>query len=406
MNTSHSVQSARTAVHRLAIARLISVMGGAAAYTALMSTIFERTGGSPAWLSGTLLLTFGVGGLVGPFAGHLGDRFDRRTVMIVSELAGAVAFTAMALVDSPAALLAFAFASAIADQPFYSASRAAIPNLVEDDSQIAWANSWVTLGVNAGIMIGPVLGGVLASAVGARWVFAANAVTFLVSVALVRSVRRPFSGTHSEEEAEEHRGVVAGFRFIRRDPLLMRIVAGSGAMVLGLGMAMVADRPLAEHFGVGAPGFGALISCWGAGSVVGSFLGRRLTERTEPRWVMLGTLGIALTSLGIGVSPAFWPVLVFFGANGAADAVALVAEQGIQQRRTPDVVRSRVMSASEAVLSIALAIGYGLAGPVLGLTSAPGLYIVAGITAFLATLILLPIARRPKEATAPLPVEG
>jgi MFS family permease len=406
VNTPNTAQSARTAVHRLAVARLISVMGGAAAYTALMSTIFERTGGSPAWLSATLLLTFGVGGLVGPFAGHLGDRFDRRTVMIVSELSGAAAFTAMALVDSPTALLAFAFASAIADQPFYSASRAAIPNLVEDDSQIAWANSWVTLGVNAGIMIGPVLGGVLASAVGARWVFAANAVTFLVSVALVRSVRRPFSGTHSKEEAEEHRGVVAGFRFIRRDPLLMRIVAGAGAMVLGLGMAMVADRPLAEHFGVGAPGFGALISCWGAGSVVGSFLGRRLTERTEPRWVMLGTLGIAVTSLGIGVSPAFWPVLVFFGANGAADAVALVAEQGIQQRRTPDVVRSRVMSASEAVLSIALAIGYGLAGPVLGLTSARGLYIVAGITAFLATLILLPIARRPREATAPLPVEG
>jgi MFS family permease len=406
MNTGNTVQSAQTAVHRLAVARLISVMGGAAAYTALMSTIFERTGGSPAWLSATLLLTFGVGGLVGPFAGHLGDRFDRRTVMIVSELAGAAAFTAMALVDSPTALLAFAFASAIADQPFYSASRAAIPNLVDDESQIAWANSWVTLGVNAGIMIGPVLGGVLASAVGARWVFAANAVTFLVSVALVRSVRRPFSGTHSKEEAEEHRGVVAGFRFIRRDPLLMRIVAGSGAMVLGLGMAMVADRPLAEHFGVGAPGFGALISCWGAGSVVGSFLGRRLTERTEPRWVMLGTLGIALTSLAIGVSPAFWPVLVFFGANGAADAIALVAEQGIQQRRTPDVVRSRVMSASEAVLSVALAIGYGLAGPVLGLTSARGLYIVAGITAILATLILLPIARRPREATAPLPVEG
>jgi MFS family permease len=406
MNAPGTVQPARTAVHRLAVARLISVMGGAAAYTALMSTIFERTGGSPAWLSATLLLTFGVGGLVGPFAGHLGDRFDRRTVMIVSELSGAAAFTAMALVNSPTALLAFAFASAIADQPFYSASRAAIPNLVEDDSQIAWANSWVTLGVNAGIMIGPVLGGVLASAVGARWVFAANAISFLVSVALVRSVRRPFSGTHSKEEAEEHRGVVAGFRFIRRDPMLMRIVAGSGAMVLGLGMAMVADRPLAEHFGVGAPGFGVIISCWGAGSVVGSILGRRLTERTEPRWVMLGTLGIALTSLGIGVSPAFWPVLIFFGANGAADAVALVAEQGIQQRRTPDVVRSRVMAASEAVLSIALAIGYGLAGPVLELTSARGLYIAAGITAILATLILLPIARRPKEATAALPVEG
>jgi predicted MFS family arabinose efflux permease len=172
-------------------------------------------------------------------------------------------------------------------------------------------------------ILGPVLGGVLASAVGARWVFVANAVTFLVSVALVRSVRRPFSGTHSAEEAEEHRGVVAGFRFIRHDAMLRRIVVGAAAMILGLGMAMVADRPFAEHFGVGATGFGAIISCWGAGSVIGSFLGRRLTERTEPRWVALGTLGIALTSLGIGVSPAFWPVLVFFAANGAAGNKAL-----------------------------------------------------------------------------------
>jgi MFS family permease len=396
----------RSAVHRLAIARLISVTGGAAAYTALMSTIYDRTGGSPGWLSATLLLTFGVAGFVGPFAGHLGDRFDRRAVMIGSELAGAAAFTAMALVDGPSALLAFAFVSAIVDQPFYSASRAAIPNLVDDESQISWANSWVTLGANAGIMIGPVLGGVLAGAVGSRWVFVANAVTFLVSVLLVRSVHRPFSGVHTIEEAEEHRGVVAGFRFIRRDTMLLRIAAGGGAMILGLGLAMVADRPLAEHFGVGDPGFGTIISCWGAGSVIGSFLGRRLTERSERRWVVLGTLGIALTSLGIGLSPVFWPVLVLFAGNGISDAVALVAEQGIQQRRTPDVVRSRVMSASEAVLSISLAIGYGLAGPVLEFTSAQGLYVVAGLTSVGATLILLPLARRSREATAALPVEG
>ena len=395
-----------SAVHRLAVARLISVTGGAAAYTALMSTIYDRTGGSPGWLSATLLLTFGVGGFVGPFAGHLGDRFDRRVVMIASELGGAAAFTAMALVDGPAALLAFAFVSAIADQPFYAASRAAIPNLVEDESQIAWANSWVSIGVSAGVTVGPVVGGVLVHVLGPSWVFGLNALTFLVSVGLVWSVHRPFSGARSEEEADQHRGVVAGFRFIGRDAILRRIVLGSGAMVAGLGLAMVADRPLAEHFGVGDVGFGAIISCWGAGSVIGSFLGRRLTERTEARWVVLGTAGIAATALGMGLSPTFWPVLVFVGANGISDAVAIVGEQGIQQRRTPDVVRSRVMSASEAVLSISLAVGYGLAGPVLALTSAQGLYVVAGLASVVAALIMLPITVRGREAAPALPVEG
>jgi len=93
-------------------------------------------------------------------------------------------------------------------------------------------------------------------------------------------------------------------------------------------------------------------------------------------------------------------------ANGVADAIAIVADQGIKQRRTPDVVRSRVMAAADAVVHIALAFGYILAGPVLALTSAQGLYMAAGVSSALAALILLPIARRPREATAPLPVEG
>jgi MFS family permease len=122
--------------------------------------------------------------------------------------------------------------------------------------------------------------------------------------------------------------------------------------------------------------------------------------------LVLGTAGIAATALAMGVSPAFWPVLVFVMANGIADAVAIVADQGIKQRRTPDVVRSRVMAASDAVVHITLAVGYVLAGPVLALTSAQGLYVAAGVSSAVAALVLLPIARYPREATAALPVEG
>jgi MFS family permease len=86
----------RTAVRRLALARVISVTGSAAAYTALMFEIYDQTGSS-VWLAAALILTEGVTGLVGPLASVLGDRFDRRTVMIVSDLAAAVCFAGMAL---------------------------------------------------------------------------------------------------------------------------------------------------------------------------------------------------------------------------------------------------------------------------------------------------------------------
>lgn len=56
-----TILNARSAVRRLAFARLVSVTGGAAAFAALNFTIYERTR-SAAWLSASLLLTFGAVG--------------------------------------------------------------------------------------------------------------------------------------------------------------------------------------------------------------------------------------------------------------------------------------------------------------------------------------------------------
>ena len=87
--------------------------------------------------------------------------------MVISESIAAAVFFAMAFVDAPKPLIALAFVSAMAESPFWSASAAAIPNLVEREEDIAWANSLLGLGRNAGIMIGPVIGGVLLTALGA-----------------------------------------------------------------------------------------------------------------------------------------------------------------------------------------------------------------------------------------------
>jgi len=148
----------RTAVRRLALGRLISVTGGAAAYTALNFTVWDRTH-SPGMQALSLLLTFGVAGILGPFAGALGDRFDRRRVMIAAEAAASAFFVAMVFARAPLLLIGLAFGSAVAELPFLSASRAAIPNLVGREEDIAWANSLVTVGVHAGIAVGPLLGG-------------------------------------------------------------------------------------------------------------------------------------------------------------------------------------------------------------------------------------------------------
>jgi hypothetical protein len=76
-----------------------------------------------------------------------------------------------------------------------------------------------------------------------------------------------------------------------------------------------------------------------------------------------------------------------------------VAENGIMQRRTPDAVRSRTMAALEAVLSLGLAIAYLAAGPILRLVEAQTVYVIAGVFAVGATVVLLPLVRLRTDAS-------
>lgn len=386
----------RSAVRRLALARLISITGGAAAFAALNFTIYERTG-SAAWLSASLLLTFGASGLFAPLGGMLGDRFDRQRVMIASDLAGAAAFAAMAFVEDPALLLAIGFVTAVVETPFWSASQAAIPNLVSKD-ELPWANGLLQLGANAGIMLGPAVGGVLLAVIGSGMVFGLNALSFVLSALVVATVRGRFSEDRSEHE-DEHRGIKAGFVFIAHDRILRILVIAWTVFVFGIGMVMVADVPLVEEFGSGATGYGLLIGCWGAGSVLGSLAGRKLNERIEPKALFVGTAVIGVTTAGVALSPWFPPVLVLILLAGAADAVVMVADRSIQQRRTPDVVRSRVVSASESMITIALAVGFVLGGPALELLGPRGVYAAGGAFAFVGAVVLLPILRASRRTT-------
>jgi predicted MFS family arabinose efflux permease len=391
----------RSPVRRLALARLISLTGGAAAYLALNYVIYQKTG-SAAWVALALILTFGAIGLASPFAGALGDRFDRRKVMIASDLLGAAAFFAMALVEDPGLLIGLAFLAALAEAPFLSASTAAIPNLVDED-QISYANGLVALGRNAGIVLGPVIGGLVVASVGAGVVFAVNAASFVVSAGLVASVRGRFSG--DREESEEHRGLRAGFRFLFSDRVLRTMALTWLGIVLALGMTMVADVPLAELFDVGSFGYGLLIACWGGGSIVGALVSRYLNARTEALAFVAGTGVVAATCIGVGVSPWFSLVLVTIFVMGIGDGLTLVAQQGIMQRRTPDAVRSRVSGAFDAVIHMGLVPSYALAGPAVAALGARGVYVAGGLAAILALAIAiaLPIV---KEGRRPAGVEG
>jgi MFS family permease len=109
--------------------------------------------------------------------------------------------------------------------------------------------------------------------------------------------------------------------------------------------------------------------------------------------LFLGLLLIGLTTAAIAVSPWFAPILVLALLSGLGDAVTIVADQGIQQRRTPDVVRSRVMAATEALVTVSYAVALAFAGRVLEAIGPQQIYLIGGATALVGAGLLWPVLR-------------
>jgi MFS family permease len=402
--------SARSAVRRLAASRIISITGGAAAYTALNFEVYRQTG-SAAWVAVALLLTFGVTGLVGPIAGVLGDRYDRRMVMIVSDLASAGAFGLMALGHGHVWLIAWAFVSALTEAPFWSASEAAIPNVAGED-HLSWANSLLGVSRSLGLTVGPALGGLLVGLFGATAVFAVNAVSFVVSAAITWTVRARFNASRADGRHREG-GVRAGFAFLMVDRVLRTLCIAWMVFILGMGMSMVADLPLAQEFHVGAFGYGMLITAWGAGSTIGTLFGRFMKIGREGTWLVGACLVIAAMGIAIAFSSWFALTVTLLFVFGLADGTTIVADQNLRQRRAPDHIRSRVASAFMGILQTLLALSYVVAAIVVPRIGARPTYGIGGVAAGLAVFVLWRTRRyllederagaaRPREPSAPV----
>ena len=395
ITTTHVFQPSRSAARRIATARLISLTGSQAAITALLFEVYRRTGSSR-WIAATLLVSFATLGVLTPLAGSLGDRFDRRRVMIASDLLGAGCFGALAFARSPISLLILAFLASATESPFFPAASAAVPNLVATED-LAWANGTISLGASIGYLSGPALGGLLVSIVGAPPVFGLNALSFLVSAALVASVRTNFSGDRSGQD--EHRGVRAGFVFIARDPVLRRMLLAFAVFAVCVGSVLVAELPLAASFGEGSVGFGLLATTFGVGALGGALAGRRLTLTTERRALVIGSFVTAGAFGAVSLMPVFAPILLAMLIGGLSDGMVDVAVELIFQRRSPDAVRSRVIGALEANFLLGLAVSFLFAGSLIDAFGPKSAYVLAGAGCFVCALMLVPLLRG-KDATS------
>jgi MFS family permease len=361
---------------RLALGRLISLTGGSAAYIALIAAVYNETG-SAAWVSAALFA--GVIGtvLAAPFAGWLGDHYDRRGVMIAADLAAACVSAAMALTGQAEALVVLLGLSAVAQSPFEPASASAIPNLVEPED-VPRANALVAATGSAGYLVGPLLGGiVLGLGASPAALFAVDAATFVVSAILVASVRRPFG----RGATAEHPGVLAGARVILHERSLRLVVAAGMASLVGIGIVHVAAYPLSLELDAGTEGYGAMTALVGGGGVLGAALAGRVL-RAGPERVLVAAFAVQAGGLALaGVAPVIAVALGGLAIAGAVGGIGEVATTTLMQSRSRDEVRSRVFAAQDGAAHVAYSVAALAGGLIVQLVSARGAFACAAVCA-------------------------
>ena len=375
-----------------------SSFGTYLAAIALTVDVYDETG-SGVWVAALLIADFLPIVLIGLLLGPLVDRLSRRRLMILSDLARFGVFAALPFVNGPAAIVALAAVSGVATGFFLPAVYAGLPNLVPDE-ELTNANSLLQTVETLAWMIGPILGGVMLSVWGTSVPYVVNAVTFLVSAALVARIPEPRLRSTDSLTRGHWRDVADGLKLVLTARPLRTVLVVWNVALIGSAAVNVAEVVFAKKtLDAGNVGFGALVAASGVGLAFGSFLSAPALGKVGLRRHYVGS--IVLMGVGWGaaaLSGSIWLAVVFVIGGAAGNGAAIVCNRLLVQRGAPDQYRGRalatIMSSNYAVLGLAMA-GAGVLTDVVGARAvwagAGVVYLVAAFVALVATR-WLPIA--------------
>lgn len=353
--------------------------------------------------------------LAGILGGPVIDRLGFKRASIISDLASGVTVAmipTLYLLDllNFWVLMVLAFASALLDVPGAAARRSMLPALSRQSGMpLERANSLMQLANNLSqSFLAPMAGGLLIAALGAANVLFVDAGTFAVSLLIVwLAVQIParLATPDGAEEAREEEAlglvdnILAGFRFILRDRVLMTMVPAALLMnFLGAGLGGVL-LPVYARESFGAPqALGYLFAATGVGAALGALLYGARGHEVRRYSVFLGGFALAAASYWLFVfSPFLVLDIVAMLLMGIAVGPLSALVGVILQKRTPEYLLGRVTSALYTFFSGAAPLGVLIAGVAVDWFGVRSVLISAAV---LITLIPTYIALSPSARAA------
>jgi MFS family permease len=338
--------------------------------------------------------------LLGPVAGVVTDRCDRRRLMIATNLFRAGAVAVMLLGASPGrywVLYAALLAESSGGVLYIPAWQARTPAVVGTGTQLSSANSLNALADGAVRLVGGPLGGILLTVCGVKWLICADVLSYLASAVANALTSRPPAGRAGQRTALGGviRDLAEGGRVLCAQPVARALLpvtviflaanAALTAMLIPLGVRRLGGS---EHIGF-------LFSALGVGFLLAAPVLRAALDHIQPRVL----LAVTLTATAAGyfllfTSTSLATALPAGVAIGLFGSMSEVIPQTAMQRVVPNAVLGRISAVfltGEAAAGLAGAV----AGPVLA--QAAGLPGLAAVAAFLtlgaAALAILAVPR-------------
>jgi dTMP kinase len=352
---------------RLWIAMGVASLGDWVGMFALLAMTSHLSDGDPLAVAGLMIFRVLPAFLVGPLAGVLLDRIDRRKAMVVANIVRACLMAAVPFVPTLPMLYAISFLLEVATLVWLPAKDALIPSLVPKRLLVA-TNSlalFTTYGVfplGALVFVGLVgvasfLGGTFAPLEGlgqenlAFWI---NACTFIASAIITSRIRvpdvprqpRPLRLGVLWEELKE------GLEYLRDRGEIARVMRSIAVALAGGAVVFSLGSPYAIHvLGGGSATFGGIVAALGIGMGIGVLVLGFIGDRYPKAWLAASAVilsGVLLGSAGLITSSTV--AMVIAGAFGAGAGVAYASLFALLQEIVHESVRGRTFAAVQVVI--------------------------------------------------------
>jgi len=328
-------------------------------------------------------------------SGVVADAWDRRKVMLVTQLAATAVAVALAVLTLRGltavwpiyALAALGAAVGAFDLP---ARQALVPSLVPRE-HLPNAISLNTIMFQTASVVGPSLGGIVIATSGVAWVYLANAISFSAVVAALLMMRnlpqRQPTESGARREDVSFRAALEGLRFVFRSPLIRSTMLLDFFATFFSSATALLPIFAQDVLRVGATGYGWLYAAPAAGAVVTSAVMVPMTERIQRRGPTLlwAVIGYGFATVIFGVSRSFWLTFFCLAMTGATDTVSMIIRNIVRNLETPDRLRGRMTGVNMIFFMGGPQLGELEAGAVANWLGAPFSVISGGIGCLVCT---------------------